>query len=278
MLKSPYRAAAALFGLGLLLGGGATTYQLLTASEQREGAYRYQPAGQPRLAQTAQGQEVPTGYQPYCLNPDTQGDADLCAQWAAVAQVAEANRLSSLNLQLAVASLWASVIGTALLLWTLVETRATARRELRAYVFVAQAEIGVGIKPHNAGKVVSAVAVSNSGSTPARQVSHWSGVAYALIEAQEGMQAPTEFEKAYRSTIPPSGQIFASRMILENLSDAQIEAIEAGEAAIFVYGTIEYLDVFARARRTDYRLQFTGKWPPPENVLMNFCEAGNDFT
>ena len=278
MFNSYRRAMVALISLGLLMGGGAASYQLLSASEQQHAEYRYQPSHQPRLEKPSPDQAVPTGYQPFCLNPDTNDDADLCAQWAAVDQVAEANRLSGLNLRLAVLSLWATVIGTALLLWTLVETRATARRELRAYLFVAHAEIGIGIKPHNAGKVVSAVAVTNSGSTPARQVSHWSGVAYELFAVQEGMQLPAEFEKAYRTTIPPSGQIIATRMIEQDLSETQIEAIKAGDAAIFVFGVIEYLDVFDRARRTEYRLQFTGNWPPPENVLMNFCVAGNDFT
>lgn len=172
MMNGVRRAVVVLLGFAALVAGGLVTYQLLADSAQQQTEYLYQPAGQPKIESPTKGRDVSTGYQPFCINPDTQGDADLCAQWAAVEQVAEANRMSSLNLRLALVSLWATVIGTALLLWTLVETRATARRELRAYVFVAQAEIAIGIKPHNAGKVVSAVAVTNSGSTPARQVCH----------------------------------------------------------------------------------------------------------
>ena len=278
MLRGYRLLVAALVGLVFVGTGSTVTYQLYDASQQRQTNYHYQPASQPSLNKPTRGHPVAKGYQPYCQNPQTNENADLCAQWAAVDQVAEANRMSSLNLRFAIASLWATIIATALLLWTLFETRETSRRELRAYLFVDASNIFIGIKPHNKGRVISVVAVKNSGSTPAHRVAHWSFVKIADHTDEAEMSAPKSLEDAHQSTIPPGGVITADRITNTIPTRTEIAAIKKGLAVIYVYGSIEYVDVFGRSLRTDYRLNYTGLWPLPESALLRFCAEGNDAT
>lgn len=277
MPRGYWRAIVTVVGLVLLGSGLAVTYQLYDASQQHHGAYDYQPSSKSSFERDVSGKAISQSYQPNCENPQKPENSNLCAQWAAVDQVAESNRMASLNLRFAIASLWATAIATAALIWTLIETRETARRELRAYLFVDTSNIIIGARPHNKGRVISIIAVKNSGSTPAHRVSHWSEVKIAEI-AQEGeMNAPSPLVAMSQSTIPPGGGITADRSI-EKPGRIETAHIKTGLAAIFIFGAIEYFDVFDRPHRTNYRLHFTGMWPVPDGTVMRFCTEGNDAT
>lgn len=276
MPRGYWRIILAVVGLAIFGAGLFVTYQLYDASEQQKANYQYQPAGKPGLKELVPGKVMARSYQPYCQNPQKQEDADLCAQWAAVSQVAESNRMASLNLRFALASLWATVIATALLLWTLVETRETSRRELRAYLFVDASAVFLGIKPFNLGKVISVAAVKNSGSTPAHRVRHWSAVAVAPFTDEHLLSAPRSIDDLSATTLPPSGIITSDRLTDKKPTARQIAGIRSGKHAVFIYGAITYLDVFDRPHRTNYRVHFSGMWPPPEDVRMRFCNEGND--
>jgi hypothetical protein len=274
MSRSYWRALLAIVGLTLLGVGLAVTYQLYEASEQQQAKYSYQPARHPSFPDSVAGKPPPQPYQPSCNNPQKYENADLCAQWAAVSQVVESNRMASLNLRLAIFSLWATAIATVLLIWTLIETRETSRRELRAYIFVDACGLIIGDKPHNRGKVISIVVVKNSGSTPAHRVLHWSNVVLAPA-SEENFEVPDSLDEQHAATIPPGGGITADRLT-DKVTVKQAVEIRNGTKAIFVYGAIEYLDVFDRPHRTNYRLYYSGIWPPPENNNLRLCIVGND--
>ena len=278
MLRGYWRAILAVVGLALFGAGSAVTYQLYDSSEQRHASYNYQPAGHPSLQVDVRGQAIAKSYQPNCKNPQSGENSDLCAQWAAVDQVTESNRMASLNLRFAIASLWATIIGTALLLWTLIETRRTARSELRAYLFPDACNVIVGVKVFNKGQAISFVAIKNSGSTPAHKVRHWSEIKIAAAINESEMISPKSLEGSHQSTIPPGGAITANRLTKAKVTRAEIAAIKNGSFFVFVYGAIEYLDVFDRPHRTDYRLHYSGLWPPPENITISFCSDGNHAT
>jgi hypothetical protein len=264
-----------LVGLGL---GLTVTYQLYDASQQRHSDYHYQPAGHPSRLVDVRGQPIAKSYQPNCENPQGNENSDLCAQWSAVDQVAESNRMASLNLRFAIASLWATAIATAALIWTLIETRETSRRELRAYLFVDASGILIGVKPHNLGKVIGVAEVKNSGATPAHRVRHWTAVTIAPVEDEHLMSAPAKLEWLHATTVPPSGGITGDRLTDKKPTAKQIADIRAAKQAVFLYGAIEYLDVFDREQRTNYRVLYAGIWPPPADVRMRFCNEGNDAT
>ncbi|OYW86095.1 MAG: hypothetical protein B7Z20_07935, partial [Sphingobium sp. 32-64-5] len=88
--------------------------------------------------------------------------SDLCAQWKAADAAREAADYGFWTLLI-------SAIGTSLLVWTLAETRGTARRELRAYVYIETAGFTVsnGLDVENGRDVHIGFQVRNFGQTPA---------------------------------------------------------------------------------------------------------------
>src|SRR4051794_29398805 len=85
--------------------GIATGIQLdrfYQAAEQQHASYNYQPAEKPGFRVSAATKAPTPYYKPSCNNPNGREDSDLCAQWAAVDQVTESNRLNSLNLRMLV--------------------------------------------------------------------------------------------------------------------------------------------------------------------------------
>lgn len=281
MSRSNWRTLFAIIGAVALALLSVETAKLYNASEQRHADYGYQPAGHSSFDKGVAGKPVTPSYQPHCKNPYSNEDSDLCAQWAAVQQVGEANRMTSLNLRFALFSLWATVVATALLLWTLIETRAISRRELRAYLFAEGVAIGEGTHhpdrdPLLLGKMGSVVGIRNSGSTPAHQVNHWSSVEVEMFDKDVEMRAPIRLDAAFASNVPPNGSISADRVMSRKPTDKMIEAVKSGRAAVFVFGAIEYRDVFGARHRTNYRLFYTGSWPPPRDATLRFTVAGNE--
>lgn len=283
MPRGNWRAILATIGVIAFLGLSVETGKLYYASAQRQSDYNYQPASHTRLDKPMTGEAQPQGYQPHCEDPNTNSDADLCAQWAAVQQVGESNRMASLNLRFTLFSLWATVIATIVLLWTLIETMTVSRRELRAYLFVDGVAIGDGThhpdrNPDLMGIVGSALGVKNSGGTPAHQVVHWSGVDIAYFDKEGEMRAPSKLDTNFTSNVPPNGTITADRVMSRKPTQKMVAAIKAGKAAVFVFGAIEYKDVFDTSHRTDYRLYFCGAWPPPLAPNLRFSTTGNTAT
>ncbi|MEQ9663673.1 MAG: hypothetical protein RLN87_14125 [Parasphingopyxis sp.] len=238
---------------GILAGGG---YYLYDASEQRDADYNYQPARDPSLPERVENKPQPEPYQPNCQNPQSREDADLCAQWAAVEQVTEANRLSSRALQLSVGALIFTVIGTGLLVWTLDETRQTARRELRAYVSTrpyALESLSVGQHP------IFHILQKNGGQTPAYDsflygwTFYYSTANLPLLELPVRQPLDPDSAQIERSTLhaqeSPMAGVITSHAAL---TQEQFDGIMAGELILYVAGIIEYTDTFGRKQSTEF--------------------------
>ena len=280
-----YRLLVIALGLVLFGAGSFETYQLYDASEQEHASYQYQPAAKPHVATLAVGQPPAKGYEPDCQNPNSPTNADLCAQWAAVEQVAESNRLSSLNVRLAVFVALLTAIGTGLVVWTFKETRDTSRRELRAYLFpegvgcyetteTAKNKIGRTIT-RKTGFVGAGVAVKNSGQTPAYKVSHDSQVCVCKVSEEHLLKINPKTIPGYENPMPPGGFIHKTLRMQAPPTAEQIEGLKSGTYAVYVYGRLEYEDAFERLRFTEYKFLWGG-WPIPENIMMNFAQTGND--
>jgi hypothetical protein len=158
----------------------------------------------------------------------------------------------------------------------------TAERQLRAYVFVKAVDIGDrGQLPKIAeiedlkGFLASFAIVRNSGQTPAYDVIHWAEIAVRAISDEATLSPPLRLDLVSANTIPPGGEITKLRWAPNKLSDDDIAGIKNSTKAIFVYGRIEYIDAFAKKRFTNYRLAFSGVYPPKENASMTFCNSGN---
>jgi hypothetical protein len=274
------KGVAAIAGITLFGFLSIVAYNLYDAAEQRNASYNYQPSSKARGSVIGITKPHAKEYEPYCQNPQSNEDADLCAQWGAVEQVAESNRLTSLNARMAIASLIATAVATFLLLWTLWETRRTSRAELRAYVFAEGAIIYIHKNQTPVtenGKIGITVVIKNSGQTPAYNLWHWCGIELCDQSKDDSLKIPTNNDEVgFKNTISPGGAMSAARRLVKKLTQKEIAGIKSGSLAIYAYGRIEYTDTFGKRRFTDYRYNI-GLWPLPEDTQteMFYAMHGN---
>lgn len=230
---------------------GYSGLQLFKIADQQSATFQYQPA---TTSAKAAASAVPKAYLPNCSAPANRDDANLCGQWAAVAQATETNRLASLSLRLSIGALIFTVIGTGLLVWTLHETRQTSRRELRAYVSVQPLELHLN---GTSGEVQVAINIRNDGSTPAYKLMHMGNV---LVADEEGAEReimrkderprigrPREMSLAVGEN--KNANVIGSH---RNLDGKEMADIATGERSIFAFGSVEYLDTFDIKRVTRF--------------------------
>lgn len=247
MLRGNWRYIFAAVGLLTLIGLGFIGYQLYQAAEQHDPDYYYQPASHPSVLVSVPAHTPAKSYQPHCQNPQNQGDADLCAQWAAVEQVAESNRLASVNLRLGLGALVFTIIGTWLLLLTLWDTRKTSRAELRAYLSIDPDSI-VGLP----GAPTVQVSMRNAGGTPAYRVR------FNLLGRIDDPDLAEVAIMALMQRIEPSddNEMFVGaqkelwRELPMNFPQEGIGACREGIRWLYVLGRVDYFDVFEIKRHT----------------------------
>ncbi|WP_320451413.1 hypothetical protein [Sphingomonas sp. CFBP8993] len=95
--------------------------------EADDGNERHEPAGDDTKSHAATSGAAgdaqrysPGGYEPYCRNPQTSSDSDLCAQWAAVREMAIGNGIARSSLRFGLWTIMASIGAAALSLLGLV--------------------------------------------------------------------------------------------------------------------------------------------------------------
>lgn len=191
----------------------------------------------------------PLEKEPRCERGDEDRQSELCAQWKA-ADAAEASALYALI------ALFVSAIGTGLLVWTLAETRATSRRELRAYLSVKVLNVRVRV-PQGGGMYITFDTVShNGGQTPAYDCNHFSWMVVSTAEEAEKELAAVR--PIIKSELPGGAVIHSGddhSVRFEKpffLSPVMVREIVAEKKSIYVFGVATYLDTFGTRRRTDY--------------------------
>jgi hypothetical protein len=90
-----------------------------------------------------------------------------------------------------------------------------------------------------------------------------------------------------RLTVPPLQNVFASHLgagaigskslwFGRALTPNEIADVVAGARSIYLYGRIEYSDIFSKKRFSNFRFAYSGPFPPPPGVIFFVCEKGND--
>lgn len=253
--------------------------------------------------QKAEAQALPPGQQTPkpagkptpCQNIQTHEDSDLCAQWiSATAARTEASWESShysVELWGAAGLAVSLILSAAAAIQGFRAFRSTKRTEVaqtRAYLFPDGAAIAEGhMLAENAEYVPGVlVAIKNFGNTPARNVRHWCG----LVLAPNDEFDPPEIDMSGMSgtAYPPQATQTYVRPLTDQpvgvppfwtticLTEPAKDEIRNNQLGLMLYGRIEYVDVFKQARTTDYRLMYSGQWPPPPDMRMIFCPKGND--
>lgn len=172
-------------------------------------------------------------------------------------------------------------------IFVVLDAREHSRKSLRPYLF--NESTGVtdrGTVPNMEkadiialwGYLAGYISIKNSGQTPAYNVLHWGDIAVWNISNEDALTGliPTPLDRHSASTIPPGGTNSKLRLIEPQLTPDQILGIRSMTLAIYVFGRIEYDDAFGRHRFSNYRLKFTGQYPPYQNAVLNFCDGGNE--
>jgi hypothetical protein len=161
--------------------------------------------------------------------------------------------------------------------------RRTSQRQLRAYVSFDSAALvdGTEVKPapfvDRTDQPGIFSLIKNTGQTPARDVVHWSQMEVAPLGRVASMTPPLKLDISHSSYLPPEAISSKSQWLERSLSTQEKEGIKNGTYAIFLYGRIEYRDVFNKKHWSVYRLQYTNAaWPPyNNNGTFSHCVDGN---
>ena len=246
------------------------------ASEQQSANYHYQPARHQSRVIVLPGKTYPKGYQPNCDNPQSDKDADLCAQWAAVDQVMEANRLASVNVKLALLISVLTFIGTGFVGWTFLEGRTTSRRELRAYLFVEAIGLGAATSGPTKGHPGGVIKVKNFGQTPAYRVLHYGVIDLVNSQNPALTPIPEKLEDISATAIPSGSGITAIRAIGRAMTRLELKNLRAGTMVLVARGRVEYIDTFGANRWSSYHYYYSGQWPPAPDMVMHIANDGNE--
>jgi hypothetical protein len=154
------------------------------------------------------------------------------------------------------------------------------RRQLRAYVLPESGGLWEGTTlnppdPARAGIPGVALWIKNGGQTPAYRVVSWVGIQVIPVRDEHTALVIPPLREQYANTLG-AGSGFSKTWWLDRpLAANEIQDIATGTRAIYVYGRIEYRDAFKRKRFTEFRLHYTGIFPPAAGSILNFSERGN---
>jgi hypothetical protein len=167
------------------------------------------------------------------------------------------------------------------LVWTVLVMILNGRRQLRAYVLPENAGLMEGNmltppQPARANIPGVGMLVKNGGQTPAYDVVSWAQIAVIQVAQENIALAIPPIQRQFPHTLGGGCTFNKSLWFDRQLTAAEIADIAIGTRAIYFYGRIEYRDAFTRTRYTNFRLRYTGQFPPPPNVIFNFSEQGND--
>ena len=160
----------------------------------------------------------------------------------------------------------------------------TAERQLRAYILVEGSVVTNIVEGELSGNGVpiALVTLKNFGLTPAHEVRSVSGFAFDNypIPDQKITVSDADFERANSVSPLAPNQIHTSRMIYAKgiLEDSTKAAIRDGNAVIYLYGEVRYVDAFGHRRVTKYRHMMGGPVGVTPGGSLVACEKGNEFT
>lgn len=168
---------------------------------------------------------------------------------------AEAARDAADQQERATANLWMMLLGGAVAVGAVLQFGAwialivTTRRQVRAYVFVAGAEIidvEIGAVP------IVQVEIKNAGQTPAHELRHVWRCGFFEHPLNQKLPLPLPSEPSARTHLAPGASVKTHRIAEKQLTGAANTELTNRATALYVYGEILYKDAFNRQRFTRY--------------------------
>lgn len=238
-----------------------------------------------------------------CENPQGRDESDLCAQWEAANAATDAAQYALWQTLLAAfgtVGVLVSLYYTRRALKLAIEStedaekalqfasrnadaaqdlvevsRQTAGRQLRAYVYLDSADIGIVRRSRAVGggfDVTFKMTFKNYGQTPAKNVILFAGYSYdkfPLTMTLPESESPTE-----TIDIGPGG--FLPNIHTEPFAANAIADVENGTHALYAFAVVRYVDVFDQRRETCVCIYAKDKDAP--NGLMRPYMTGNTAT
>lgn len=213
-----------------------------------------------------------------CDRPENREEADLCAQMR-LAKAAEdiaalADRqtmLSYLELTALLLTLFALSVAAIVAVRALRMARDTARRELRAYVFPIYAHI----RDVRASRPTFVIDVKNFGQTPAYGL-RMNTALHSGSHPLNTKLVPEVQSSIATAQLAPQAALFDEIALNHSLSANEISALAEGSAAIYLFGEIEYFDIYKKKRWTTFRMRLGGPEGIPTHGRLGYHEEGND--
>lgn len=184
----------------------------------------------------------------------------------------------TLGLMLYTARLWAATKQL------VSEAQETSIRQLRAYVHLDHSNLWDGSTlnpPMHTKAFVPGINLQwrNTGETPAKNVTIWSRVVVIKPEHEALYRPPPRLQEGYSNNLGRGIPGTKSMWYRHALTAAQCALVQRGRLGIYVYGRIEYRDVFRRDRWTNFKIAYIGsQFPPVANGggTFNLARSGND--
>jgi hypothetical protein len=186
----------------------------------------------------------------------------------------------SLSDTIAVVSTAAAFLQFLALVLTVGVMRSTSRRQLRAYTFPSSIVLFEGSimkppQPAHENEPGVVIEFRNCGQTPAYRLVSWAAIAVLEPINEEKLVRP-EIEERFSLTLPTNGTSTKALWLQRKLSEGEINDIRNHVRAIYVYGRIEYLDVYKKRRYSNFRMRYSGPFPPEPGHVFSFCNEGNE--
>lgn len=241
----------AIVGLVVTSAGLGSWVTSRTAKLERYPSYlEAASAGQDSKANPAPTQKHP------CRNPLSREESDLCAQWNAANAAGDAVLWAMMGTLIA-------TLGTLGLYWQIMLTRRAvedttkatqamldaneiadrnARRGLRPYVYPSHASFTID----ESGEPTAVVTHKNFGQTPALNLRGWTHTWVEGFPLHGPLpEAPSDLLMG-SAVVGPSAVSESVQPHGLPISEVSRQRIEAGTAALYVYGYHTYLDIFGR--------------------------------
>lgn len=167
-----------------------------------------------------------------------------------------------------------ALVGVTLLLagfslWQVFISRDTAKRQLRAYVYIT-CDTPWDKLPKG---VITEFTIRNAGQTPAHEVDYWMYHEIRDYPLNSELSNVRPNDDTVHQTILHRGQQFNVHPHVQ-FSESEIEQIFAKTKAYYFWGQVHYKDIFRVKRVTEFAFMATGG--KGERVM--FCEKGNKAT
>jgi hypothetical protein len=160
------------------------------------------------------------------------------------------------------------------------ETKTASEQQLRAYIQASPGEI-YNLK--SGAKLEAYIRIINNGQTPGNDVRRWAAI---KISKPLTVDAITELGRGDREEGELVSMPRQRHDIIRPLgapTEAEAEAIIHGDQRIYVFGHIEYVDIFKQPRMSQFCFMYYGEvqdWPQNggpgyDNTQARYCEHQN---